>query len=55
MQKWVVLEAKRLALNPGINMKAIAFQLGCEDVAYFSKFFKSCNGTSFTEFRKKII
>ncbi|MEO6684594.1 MAG: helix-turn-helix domain-containing protein [Dyadobacter sp.] len=54
IQKRVVLEAKRLALNPEINMKAIAFQLGYEDVAHFSKFFKSCNGISFTDFRKKI-
>ena len=54
IQKRVVLEAKRLALNPEINMKAIAFELGYEDVAHFSKFFKSCNGISFTDFRKKI-
>ncbi|WP_159471656.1 AraC family transcriptional regulator [Dyadobacter sp. 3J3] len=54
IQKRVVLEAKRLALNPEINMKAIAFQLGYDDVAHFSKFFKSCNGISFTDFRKKI-
>lgn len=54
IQKRVVLEAKRLALNPEINMKAIAFHLGYEDVAHFSKFFKSCNGISFTDFRKKI-
>ncbi|MBE9461620.1 helix-turn-helix domain-containing protein [Dyadobacter subterraneus] len=52
IQKRGVLEAKRLALNPEIKIKSIAFQLGYVDVAHFIKFFKSCNRISFTDFRK---
>jgi AraC family transcriptional activator of pobA len=35
------------------RMKEIAFQLGFDDVAHFSKFFKNVSGLNFTEYRKR--
>jgi len=54
IQQRVILEAKRLAVNPKMSMKEIAFRLGYEDMGHFSKFFKKNNGISFTEFRNQI-
>jgi len=50
----IILEAKRLALNPQINMKEIAYKLGYADMAHFSKFFKVNCGITFTDFRKQL-
>lgn len=54
IQNRLILEAKRLARYSELNVKEIAYQLGYEDVAHFSKFFKKCEGIAFTEFREKI-
>jgi AraC-like DNA-binding protein len=48
----IILEAKRKALYTDANMKEIAYSLGFEDIAHFSKFFKNTAGLNFTDFRK---
>jgi len=53
IRRRIVLEAKRQAACPGISMKEIAYYLGFEDIAHFSKFFKSVYGKNFTDFRKE--
>jgi AraC-like DNA-binding protein len=50
----IVLEAKRKALYSDDNMKEVAYSLGFEDIAHFSKFFKNTAGINFTDFRKDI-
>ena len=54
IQKRLILEAKRLALYSDWNMKGIAFELGFDDPAHFSKSFKKQEGKTFTEFRNQI-
>ena len=49
----IVLEAKRQAASPETSMKEIAYQLGFDDIAHFSKFFKNVYGKNFTDFRKE--
>lgn len=49
----VVLEARRRAACPTTSMKEIAYYLGFDDIAHFSKFFKSVYGKNFTDFRKE--
>jgi len=51
----ILTEAKRLAVYSNITMKEIAYQLGFEDMAHFSKFFKKTSGESFKDFKKRII
>lgn len=48
----VVLEARRRAAGSNVSMKEIAYLLGFEDTSHFSKFFKTTNGQSFTDFKK---
>ena len=48
-----MLEAKRQAAYSSLTMKEIAYQLGFDDIAHFSKFFKNVSGSSFTDFKKK--
>ncbi len=50
----VVLEAKRKAFFGTTSAKEIAFDLGFEDEAHFSKYFKANTGQTFTEYRKTI-
>jgi AraC family transcriptional regulator, transcriptional activator of pobA len=49
----IVLEAKRLLLFTDKSAKEIAFELGFEDAAYFSNFFKKNTETSPSDFRTK--
>ena len=49
----VVLEAKRLARYSDAGMKEIAYSLGFNDGAHFSKFFKTVSGKNFTDFKKE--
>ncbi|MEI6946434.1 helix-turn-helix transcriptional regulator [Paraflavisolibacter sp. H34] len=49
----VVLEAKRQAVYTGVSMKEIAYGLGFDDVAHFSKYFKNATGANFTDFKKQ--
>jgi YesN/AraC family two-component response regulator len=54
IQQRIVLEAKRQAAWSDVSMKEIAYGLGFDDVAHFSKFFKNVSGSSFTDFRKEL-
>jgi AraC-like DNA-binding protein len=53
IQNRLVLEAKRLARYANLSAKEIAYQLGYEDVAHFSKFFKKCTGRTFSAFKEQ--
>ncbi len=48
----LILEAKRLARFSDMSAKEIAYSLGYEDIPQFSKFFKKCEGVSFSAFRE---
>lgn len=49
----ILLEAKRLLFYSSLDIKQIAYELGYEDHAYFSRFFKVNAGITATEFRAK--
>jgi len=49
----VLLEAKRLLSHQEFNLNEIAFTLGFEEYAYFSRLFKKHTGETPHEFRKK--
>jgi AraC family transcriptional activator of pobA len=51
----IVLEAKRLGLHTELTSKEIAYRLGFDDPAHFSKFFKNENGESFSDFRSALL
>ncbi|QNK64623.1 AraC family transcriptional regulator [Pedobacter sp. PAMC26386] len=48
----VVLEAKRMLYYSDLSVKQIAFSLGYDDHAYFSRLFAKVSGTSAVKFRK---
>lgn len=52
IKRRVVLEAKRLAYSEDYSAKQIAYELGFDDEAHFSKYFKKNSGLNFSEFRK---
>lgn len=47
----VVLEAKRMVQASGASLKQIAYELGYEDVAAFSKLFKRVTGENFSAYK----
>ncbi|WP_143310608.1 helix-turn-helix domain-containing protein [Chitinophaga vietnamensis] len=51
IQERITVEAKRLLYYTDKSIKHITFELGFEDVAYFSSFFKKNAGLSPSEFR----
>jgi len=51
----VILEAKRLLVNPELGIAEIASQLNFADNSYFTKFFKKQAGVTPEEFRKQLI
>nr|WP_295864631.1 AraC family transcriptional regulator [uncultured Chitinophaga sp.] len=53
IQDRIVVEAKRLLGYTDKSVKHITFELGFEDVAYFSNFFKKNVGMSPSDFRSK--
>jgi AraC family transcriptional regulator, transcriptional activator of pobA len=53
IQQRIILEAKRQAVYSRVTMKEIAYQLGFDDTAHFSKFFKNASGESFSDFRTR--
>jgi AraC-like DNA-binding protein len=54
IQKRITLESKRLLRASELSIKEIAFELGFNDLAYFSNFFKSQTGISPRAFRKQL-
>ncbi|MBI5009131.1 MAG: helix-turn-helix domain-containing protein [Bacteroidia bacterium] len=54
IQSRLVLEAKRLALFTDKSSKEIGFDIGFDDPAHFSKFFKNHSGISVNGFRESI-
>jgi YesN/AraC family two-component response regulator len=54
IQQRIVLEAKRFAIYSSASMKEIAYFLGFEDIAYFSKYFKTFSGTNFRDFKRRL-
>lgn len=56
IQQQVVLEAKRqIIYHHAGSMKEVAYQLGFDNLAHFSKFFKHNSGMSFSDFRKSAL
>jgi len=51
IQQRIVLEARRLSLFTGTSIKEIGFELGFEDPAHFSKFYKGQTGESLVSFK----
>ncbi|MGF6848935.1 AraC family transcriptional activator of pobA [Chitinophaga sp. W3I9] len=49
----ILLEAKRLLFYSSLDIKQVAYELGYEDHAYFSRFFKKNTGMTATGFRIK--
>jgi len=47
----VIDETKKLLFSGSLSGKEIAFQLGFDDPAYFSRFFKKYTGNTLKEFR----
>ena len=52
IQQQIILEAKRQAMYFSISMKQIAYNLGYDNLAHFSKFFKHYCGMNFTDFKR---
>ena len=50
----IIVEARRLFLYTDKSSKEIAYELGFEDPAHFSKFFKKQTGVAPSEFKEKI-
>ena len=53
IQRHIITEAKRQAVHSNLSMKEIAYQLGFDDLAHFSKYFKNNSGMSFTRFKRE--
>ena len=49
----IIIEAKRQTLCSDSSMKEIAYELGFDDLAHFSKFFKNATGECFKDFKKR--
>jgi AraC family transcriptional activator of pobA len=54
IQQRIILESKRLGLHTKMSTKEIAYELGFDDPSHFSKFFKTCEGQNFSDFRQSI-
>lgn len=55
IQQQIILEAKRQVIHSNGSMKEIAYFLGFDNLAHFSKFFKNNSGMNFTSFRKGLV
>ncbi len=51
LQQRIVLEAKRLISFSSLSMKEIAYKLGFDDAAYFSRYFKKVSGQNFKDYK----
>lgn len=54
IQRCIIMEAKRRALDGDKSMKEISYALGFDDISHFSKFFKNNTGVSFSSFKKLV-
>lgn len=54
IQQQIILEAKRQAIYSSESMKQIAYSLGFDNPAHFSKFFKNNCGVNFTEYKSQL-
>ena len=54
IQQQIIKEAKKQVAYCGSSLKEIAYHLGFDNLAHFSKFFKNNSGTSFSCFKKGI-
>ncbi|RFS18765.1 helix-turn-helix domain-containing protein [Chitinophaga silvatica] len=54
IQERITVEAKRLLCYTDRSIKHITFELGFEDVAYFSNFFKKNTGSAPSDYRNKM-
>jgi AraC-like DNA-binding protein len=54
IRRRIMLEAKRLVSLGDVPLKEVAYQLGFEDVSHFSKLFKRCTGTTFSDFKGQV-
>jgi AraC family transcriptional regulator, transcriptional activator of pobA len=52
IQQCIIFEAKKRAVHLNVSMKEIAYHLGFDNLAHFSKFFKNNSGMNFTNFKK---
>lgn len=55
IQNRIILEAKRMATFTAKSSKEIGYDLGFDDPAHFSKFFKSATKQSVQEFRSQVV
>jgi AraC-like DNA-binding protein len=53
IRRRLMLEARGLAAAGDTTLKEVAYQLGFDDPAHFSKLFKRCTGTTFSDFRQQ--
>lgn len=51
IQQCIILEAKRKIISEKVRMKDLAYSLGFNDCAHFSKYFKNKCGINFSSFR----
>ncbi|MBO2012231.1 helix-turn-helix domain-containing protein [Hymenobacter negativus] len=51
----IIAEAQRLADSSCLTLKEIAYQLGYDDVAHFSRLFKRCVGLNFSQYKGQLI
>jgi AraC-like DNA-binding protein len=54
IQQQIVLEAKRQVIQCNASMKEVAYNLGFDNLAHFSRFFKNKCGQSYSAFKKNL-
>lgn len=54
IQQRIVMEAKRKAAYSDMTMKEVAYELGFDDTAHFSKFFKNAAGVNFSDYKTNL-
>jgi len=54
IQQQIIMEAKRQAMYSQVSMKEIAYGLGFDNLAHFSKYFKTNSGINFTDFKRQV-
>ena len=55
LQNRILVEAKRLLVYTDQSIKAIAYECGFDDPAYFTRWFKKKQGTTPLEYKKQIV